>query len=281
MRRRWISLEIVDDQRISNDSIDVLWSPCRTAGVHEKAYKTRHFVTIACIWHRPREPPQLFCNLGSNVAFEQAVEKFRRSARALSSSVQDREYDDVLVDDLIKNSVRKATREHSSNAAELHGVQQCVVSQRRDQKLKLVEELRAEPTSLRLVPSGCDHKIEFGLRPNPDTPSHRRRFNSAKTSSAVRPGLPSTAKAASRRLISASCHCSNGIASASEARLAQISSMRSRRSDTLSWVSSDALGIRATWDTLHLCLAVRKVPRFQNSDPIAGRDTNYILDAFR
>ena len=103
-----------------------------------------------------------------------------------------------------------------------------------------------------------DQQVELGLGPNPDAPGHSRRFSSVNTSSAVRPRLPSSANVARRRLISATCQSGRGSASASGARLAQSSSIRSSRSDTLRLASSVAFGMDATCATLHLQIALRK-----------------------
>ena len=103
----------------------------------------------------------------------------------VSSRMHDGKHDYVLTKNLIVNSIGKAAREHPSNALKLLCVQKCVVGQRRNQQLKLVEELCTKPTPLCLIPAGGDHQIEFRLGPNPDAPGHSLRLSSAKTSSAV------------------------------------------------------------------------------------------------
>ena len=133
-----------------------------------------------------------------------------------------------------------------------------VVRQRSDEQGKFLDELGTKALSLGFVPARGDQQVELGLGPNPDTPGHSRRFSSVNPSSAVRPRLPSAANEARRRLISAICQSGSGSVSARGARLAQISSIRSSRSDTLRPASSVAFGMDATCATLHLRIAPRK-----------------------
>lgn len=126
-----------------------------------------------------------------------------------------------------------------------------------------------------------DHFVADDLKGNREgkpacehAPGHSRRFSSANTSPAVRPRLPSAANVARRRLISAICQSGSGSASARGARLAQISSIRSSRSDTLRPASSVAFGMDATCATLHLRIAPRKECPADDSDSTANCATS-------
>lgn len=170
----------------------------------------------------------------------------------MAAHVKYRQYDDFIVDDPIGDRIGEAPAECESHILVACLVEQRIRLQGHDDATHFVQKFVAQASALRLVPTRGVQEIQFGSRPNPNPVFHSRRFSSANTSSTGLPRLPSSAKVASRRSISARCHSGKGNESAIEARLSQIRSMRSNRSATLNCAKSGALGSDAMRSTLVL-----------------------------